>query len=960
MQTERLSTAEVLAELDRRMTARATEQIGEAIFPFLFSAAVLHVFDSSRLVPWNGLSMRVDPVEAVFDYSMPAIGFSHLRLRSLKPEVRRRALGWLWQYGGRAAMRGVLESNDAYPTDVQVMFAKWLREESPELSALSFDELRALGQLYDWGLSEFGGLPERSLFDKVVRRRSSVSLFEHLVDENFVGRETELQALRNFVGVVAPSIWERLRSFVGLESQPPMVLWGPGGIGKTALIGKFLLEHVNAPQSGWFPFSYLTFDSETVDIREPFTLLVAITSQLEFQVPDGGSGSRARLAIQSFRSRVNDYRTGRDRLRRRASVTRNRSADLSNAEETLYRSFGSMLGEIAQAAGEEQGASQVPVLLVFDTFEEVFYRAQEEFLGFWRMLENAQSAFPRIRIIISGRIQPRASWSSSVKAVELALANLSAPDAQRLLLNLGVTDPTVVHTLVRQLGGSPLTLRLAARVAESEDVTGGIKGVETRRFWVFSVAQSVVQGQLYRRILDHIHEPEVRALAHPGMVLRRVNVAIIRDVLAPICGLGKIDQDRAEYLFDSLRREHALVSIESDSSLRYREEVRQPVLALLMNDKPDRVRAIQEAVVTFYLSSETVVDRAEEIYNRLMLKQSGEDIEGRWLSGVENFLYSSVNELPVEQQIWLAGRMSIELPPASYQLADLSSWERLIGRKALDAFRYGGPKETIALLKQRSDRSLDSPLFAIEARAWLALDFARDAMEVTGRALENYPALGNRGRLAEILWFRAQAALRLQAVEEAHVTLERLVEVTRNLSSALTSVQALAEILALPGPPGGADEIYRAQLAESLNRLSDSEIQKERDLLRLALVRLGADYPKTVARIAPRVADGFLQFLRTGLLHASDISATFSKYADIFRSPVANPNDASSPQHETLEAAVRQVLKIVEDGKGPPEITAMLLDLFATEGASLASAGLAGLDPYREVWEREAASEVVS
>ncbi|KRQ02892.1 hypothetical protein AOQ71_34365 [Bradyrhizobium manausense] len=198
-----------------------------------------------------------------------------------------------------------------------------------------------------------------------------------------------------------------------------------------------------------------------------------------------------------------------------------------------------MLGEISQAAGEEQGASQVPVLLVFDTFEEVFYRAQEEFLGLWRMLENAQSAFPRIRIIISGRIQPRASWSSSVKAVELPLATLSAPDAQRLLLNLGVTDPTVAQALVRQLGGSPLTLRLAARVAESEDVTAGIKGVETRRFWIFSVAQSVVQGQLYRRILDHIHEPEVRALAHPGMVLRRVNVAIIRMSLHRYVALAK-------------------------------------------------------------------------------------------------------------------------------------------------------------------------------------------------------------------------------------------------------------------------------------------------------------------------------------------------------------------------------------------------------------------------------------
>jgi hypothetical protein len=146
---------------------------------------------------------------------------------------------------------------------------------------------------------------------------------------------------------------------------------------------------------------------------------------------------------------------------------------------------------------------------------------------------------------------------------------------------LGVGPPERARAIARQVGGNPLTLRLAARVAADEEaVTGGIEALETRRFGFLAVSPALIRGQLYRRVLDHIHDPDVRALAHPGMVLRRVTPDIIREVLGPRCGIAGVES-KALKLFEALQKEHALVLIEGDGSLRYREEVRRPVLELL-------------------------------------------------------------------------------------------------------------------------------------------------------------------------------------------------------------------------------------------------------------------------------------------------------------------------------------------------------------------------------------------
>ena len=51
--------------------------------------------------------------------------------------------------------------------------------------------------------------------------------------------------------------------------------------------------------------------------------------------------------------------------------------------------------------------------------------------------------------------------------------------------------------------------------------------------------REVLQGVLFRRILGHIHTPEIRQLAHPGLVLRRITPDLIKEVLGRTVQAGR-------------------------------------------------------------------------------------------------------------------------------------------------------------------------------------------------------------------------------------------------------------------------------------------------------------------------------------------------------------------------------------------------------------------------------------
>ena len=847
------TTDKFLREMHERASKRRQRTPGLSVAsaspdiePYLKAAAVLHVFDPNRLQPVTTPSS--DPKEllaTLIAATAPAVGFRARGLRMLPSKER---LAALRSMGSRSAMRDALAANPGHElSGVQKMFETWLDEEPFDLDRMTFDQLECLRQLYDWGVDQIGGLPDRNQVDRARSWRSSVRVFEHLVDRNFVGRERELAFLGDHVAIDG--------------RRGPLIISGVGGAGKTALIGRFLIDHLRRAGFRPFPFAYLPFDAETLDVREPYTVLLAAARQLSAQwsASRGGSTPNAESeAVVRFQEVVASYRDHRGSLHRRASTYASRDdkiSDLSSFEYMLYDGFADLVTAALDAAGRGAG-SRLPALLVFDTFEEVAYRAREDLLGFWGMLDYLLNRLPELRVVIAGRA-PAAEPQLQIASMSLRVADLAREDGVALLIRLGITDPQTAGAIFNQVGGNPLSLRLAAVVANAEGT--GHDGLAERGdspLVVQAIGSELVRGLLYRRLLDHIHDPDVRALAHPGMVLRRVTPQIIEQVLGPACELDVPDRARADDLFEALRQEQALVSVDTDGSLRYREEVRHPVLELLARETPTQVKRIHQLAVAYYTPFSGAAERAEELYHRMMLQQPEWQLQDRWLPEVERFIASAIDEIPVSQRRWLAGRMSLELAPEIYQEAELSEWERLIGRKALELVRFGDPQSVLRLLADRSQRTADSPLYAIEARAWLDLGEPQSAEVLLDNALAGYPMLGNPGRLAELLWLRAQAAR--QDPSKRLAMLERLRRLVADFRSQVAHVQVLTEVLGVLNPDDLNDSINldvsptRGELASALAALSADEMGREPSLIRLALVRLGPHYPRLVAGLSAR------------------------------------------------------------------------------------------------------------
>jgi tetratricopeptide (TPR) repeat protein len=959
---------QLLASLSQRIDKPSASLTESANTPreYAQAAAVLHVFDPLTLKPFGASPGKVgEALSALFKDSEPAIGFRAEQLRTLRLDARRSALAEL---GTRERMRSALDANrNRRNTELQDLFERWLTGESFALETLSYAQLTQLQRLYEWGLMQWGELPDAAAVEKARLRRAAVAVFEHLVDENFVGRVDELQKLRDHVGVVSPSRWAALRAFLPGQTSA-LVVSGTGGSGKTALIGRFLLEHVTSPAAGWFPFAYLPFDSETLDVGEPFTLLVAAVAQLSAQTGDHEAQiPEVTRAIETFRSVVAEYRDERGVLQQRAAALasqRVRYSRLSSAEQRLSEAFGALLNAISSVAGKQQGATSVPVLIVFDSFEEVLYRTREVLGGLWGMLTIVQEVFPGLRIVIASRAKPRDFEIAGKGPAFIELDSLSENDSVSLLNRLGVRDASAARAIAKQVGGHPLSLRLAARVAAEEpSATDGISGLKTKRYWLLGIADELIQGQLYRRILNHIHDPDVRTLAHPGMVLRRITADLIEKVVAPVCGLHDVTTERANELLEILASEHTLVSVEEDGALKYREDVRHPMLLLLVRDKPEDVRRIHQAVVDYYATREppTPLERAEEIYHRLMLQQSKGEVMGRWLEGVERFLGDVIPDIPAEQSVWLAERMSIELPKDVYKKAELADWERLIGKKALDAIRHAGPNGALELLSERKDRTPESPLYAIEARCLIASQRLDAAYVLLDHAIDEYPAFGNAGRLGELLWMKADLELSRDAKESAAELLVQLADMSKSFASPITRVQALTALAEVEAsmlvPPLTST---REALGKALDELDPAVVDAERSVVGVALIQLGKGFPNTVGKLLPYVVAAWetlleiqrfdirpvLDVVTRGLRDAGrDDLAAMSTTTD-----VENPAAALGRAYALMDRIIGQQMDTVLAGA--------VLQLLDAGHPTLRGASLAGLDIYREPWELETAREL--
>ena len=185
---------------------------------------------------------------------------------SLRLDVRQEVLR---RMGTRDAMLHALEANPQRTRDgIQEVFETYLRGDTLPLDAQDAAGIKAVARVVEWTGGLLPNVPREDELKAHFDRDQLLVPLRALADRHFAGRTSELDTLRDFVGVLPPSSLKNrvtrgaARLWRGVLGAQPKVLGvhGLGGVGKSTLIARFLLEHIDAPLEFRFPYVYLDFD----------------------------------------------------------------------------------------------------------------------------------------------------------------------------------------------------------------------------------------------------------------------------------------------------------------------------------------------------------------------------------------------------------------------------------------------------------------------------------------------------------------------------------------------------------------------------------------------------------------------------------------------------------------------------------------------------------------------------
>lgn len=848
---------------------------------FRRGAAVLASFDPATLRPVDETAPPGAAETELLGDLVPAYDSRNRENRKmLRPAIRSAVLAEL---ASPEQMRHALDANPDRPRDTQQqIFEDLMLGAAPPIAEQPSDHLRCTLQAVRWLEETDLELPEPEEIQRLIEERRLLTVFDELA-ENFVGREQELGLLRDYVGVLPPAtglqwIRRQVRQWFDPAEKPPLVFYAAGGVGKSTLIAKFLLDHTHVVDALKVPYVYLDFDSPSLIASQPLTVLEEAARQLAVQYPASKS------ALQAFVGEVEGAEAPLDTAGLTSPLESARQmASLESGWLDTYARFASLMQTIVQRSETDAGAYTAPFLVVVDTYEDVQLLGIDHEYRLWELLDALRRDFRSLRIVVFGRgVLDRVPTTGEHLSPYL-LDNLERGPAELLLERLGVADHAARRRLYGRYGGNPLSLKLAAQ--EYRENPASAQGSATlealSRGWrsLFSAGESVVQGQLYQRILGHIRDPEVRRIAHPGLVLRRVTPGLIKEVLQEPCGVPVPTDERAQQLFDGLKAQVALVTLDADGSLRHRSDVRRVMLDLIERDKPAQVARINELAVDFYVrhpgAAPPALARAEELYHRLQLVQDAETVAGRWMPGVEDFLRGSMDELPLPSRHVLASRLGIRLPEDVVAAADLDNWERYTLTQAQALIALGKFADALALLSERPERSAASPLHLVEAQALALLDRTDEAEQALTRALDAAEQSGNRTRMVDAWLLGIELAEQRQDWFDADERLEQAATVTRELGDLPREIELVLRRLRLrQTPPIFPDQdAMRVRLARVISGLADADAQRHSGrpreitdatwqrhpgLVREAVARLGFGYPDLLMRALRTVGAGQL------------------------------------------------------------------------------------------------------
>lgn len=371
----------------------------------------------------------------------------------------------------------------------------------------------------------------------------------------------------------------------------PLLLTGTGGIGKSAVLARLLQDWQTRRDA---PITViLDFDRPQLKSGAPFQIAREILNQIAMGVtrtlepPEAAANVSKQLRARRAALSSTDL----------MGEVRDHGAQADFLESQLP---GWFRGDWAH------GLRSQPIALAFDSFEAVDRQGGEVVRLILAVEEQFRRELPGLRCVLSGRAEPlegdelddRFGPSSrrialdglaveaGAQLIEEEDRRLSEQDKERkgIIRPPVLSDETQRRTVSRLLKGHPLALLIFVQYARGHDgdIADLIADLEEDGAEAFR--SEFAHRFLYERILDRIDDPELRSLAHPGLVLRQINTDLIRFVLAvPCLGLPEgtvLPLSRAEALREKLENEYWLVEPgEPPFALRHRADVRRMMVA---------------------------------------------------------------------------------------------------------------------------------------------------------------------------------------------------------------------------------------------------------------------------------------------------------------------------------------------------------------------------------------------
>lgn len=694
---------------------------------FHLPAAVLDSFTLADLRTSEGLGPpeRQDALRLMED-SVALPDSSPVRW-SLKHDARSRALA------ACPSLADLLHARDANqsvarPTPLQLALDSYIRRTADPIGAQG-GELEHSVQAIAWlQATHFASELHLPSLEEAQLRLDLFRLLAPLrmmVGLHFRGRRIELEQLRAFIDL--PS---------GGTAPKPFVLYGFGGSGKTTLLTKLLLEHAEESSAGPRPFVFLDFDRPTLATNEMAVLLLDALRQLAAQ------SKEVRERAIALTRLIESLLRGKD------------EEDRGGILETQHGR--SLLYQFAEIATDPvwRGA---PLLFAFDTFEEVQYRSKKSVETTWRFLAELREVVPTLRAVVSGRAPVSIEDSAAPASVELKIDALDEDAAISCLTHFKVELDTARFVYLH-IGGNPLALRLVADLIRLE-TERGFRDFANAQF-AERMGDELTQAILFRRVLGHIKTEDVRKLAHPGLILRRITPELIMRVLAGPCEIEVPTLDRAIQLWQELTRETSLVIQDGDGACKHRPELRRQMIQLLRSSKSKQVQQIHHGAIDFYGEHADDASRAEELYHRLCLNQPRAELDARWRPGLEEYLTSAREELPEEALLYLAstagyGLEALGVSGQDWAQQELVVWERKTAQWAAELIQQDRFEEVIKELRSRPERSPGSQLYLVQARVLRALGENWEAFHTLDRAFTGWPS-DRQSELIDLMLLRAR------------------------------------------------------------------------------------------------------------------------------------------------------------------------------------------------------------